>query len=109
MVLVGALLASKCSNSSKLEQFKSSMVLDNNKELTREDYNKSVANSTISFSLLAIIILINVIPALLIANHCSKSPMNKFLNMTIALLFSDIYICYYAIRKYVYKDPKYCM
>ena len=109
MVLVGALLASKCSQSSKLEEFKSNMILDNNKQLSKEDYNKSVANSSISFCLLAIMILINVIPALLIANHCSKSGLNKFLNMTIALLFSDIFICYYAVRKYVYKDPKYCM
>ncbi len=107
MVLVGTLLASKMADTSKLETFKSSMVIENG-DVTRETYNKSILNSTLSFIILTILILINVIPALLIAYNCSKTNTSKGINMGIAFLFSDIYLFYYTIRKYVYKDKNYC-
>ena len=107
MVLVGTLLASKLADTSKLETFKSSMkIKDNN--VTTDVYNKSVLNSSLSFIILTVLILINVIPALLIAYNCSKSNMSKGINMGLAFLFSDIYLFYYTMRKYVYKDKNYC-
>ena len=108
MVLVGALLASKFTQNSSVEHFKNSMLLDETKELQAADYNKAIFNSSLNFVLLCVIIFINIVPALLIAYHCSKTTGQKATQMTIALIFSDIYIFYYAIRKYYFKDEKFC-
>lgn len=70
----------------------------------REDYKDSVILNVVWFSILVVFLLLNVVPAILIANVCSKG---NLLNMVIAFLFSDIYVFNYAIRKFVYED-NYC-
>ena len=70
----------------------------------REDYKDSVILNVVWFSILVVFLLLNVVPAILIANVCSKGDL---LNMVIAFLFSDIYVFNYAIRKFVYED-NYC-
>jgi len=108
MTLVSALLATKLTSNSTIENFKDSMILDNKNEISRNDYNKMVTNSSVNFILICVIILVNIVPALLIAYHCSKTTTEKVITMIIALLFSDFYIFYFAIRKYFYQDKKLC-
>ena len=100
MVLVGALLASKLSNHSRLEKFQSSMIL-NKENITTDDYNDSVKNSTLSFCILVIFVLLNIVPALLIAYHCSKTNIDKGINMLLALLFSDAYMFYFTVNSHI--------
>lgn len=108
MTIVGALIATKLTNNSTIENFKDTMVLDNNKEVSQIEYNAMITNSSVNFILICVIILVNIIPALLIAYHCSKTLTEKILTMTIALFFSDFYIFYFALRKYFYQDKKFC-
>ena len=108
MVFVAGLIASKMSNHAGIEHFKNSMVLNTNKKIEYKDYYNSVMNSSLNFIFLCIVLIINIIPALLIAYHCTKNSTNKIFNMIIAILFSDFYIFYYAIRRFVYKDERFC-
>ena len=48
MTIVGALLATKLTNNSTIENFKDSMVLNNNKEVSKIDYNSMVTNSSVN-------------------------------------------------------------
>ena len=79
MTIVGALLATKFTSNSTIENFKDTMVLDNSKQVSKIDYNSMVTNSSVNFILICVIILINIIPALLIAYHCSKTLTEKIL------------------------------
>ena len=67
-------------------------------------YRDKVLLNVVWFCILVIFLLLNVVPAVLIANVCSKG---NILNLIVSFLFSDIYIFNYAIRKYVFED-NYC-
>ena len=69
-----------------------------------EDYRSSVILNVVWFSILVVFLLLNVVPAVLIANVCSKG---NILNIIVSFLFSDIYIFNYAIRKFIFED-NYC-
>ena len=69
-----------------------------------EDYRSSVILNVVWFSILVVFLLLNVVPAVLIANVCSKG---NILNIIVSFLFSDIYMCNYAIRKFIFED-NYC-
>ena len=107
MVLVGGLIASKAFNNPSIERFQDSMKI-NRKNVTKSDYNKLVMDNSLNMVFLCVLIIVNIVPALLIAYHCSKTPFQKGKNMVLGLLFSDIYIFYYVLRKFYYKDKKYC-
>tara|TARA_Y100000022_G_C12965307_1_gene246596 strand:+ start:172 stop:474 length:303 start_codon:yes stop_codon:yes gene_type:complete len=68
------------------------------------EYKNSVMLNVIWFCLLVVFLLLNIVPAVLIANECSKG---NILNLVLSFLFSDIYIFNYAIRKFVFRD-NYC-
>ena len=80
------------------------VVYDNKNIKNREDYKNSVLLNIVWFSVLVIFLLLNIIPAVLIANQCSKG---NILNLVVSFLFSDIYIFNYAIRKFIFED-NYC-
>ena len=71
---------------------------------TRSEYRDSVILNIVWFCVLIVFLLLNVIPAVLIANVCSKG---NILNIIISFLFSDVYIFNYAIRKFIFED-NYC-
>ena len=71
---------------------------------TPSEYRDSVILNIVWFCVLIVFLLLNVVPAVLIANVCSKG---NILNIIISFLFSDIYIFNYAIRKFVFED-NYC-
>ena len=54
----------------------------------------------------SILIICNAIPAVLVAINCN--PDQKILYGIIGLLFSDIYLIQWAIRKFVLKSSNYC-
>lgn len=108
MVLVGGLLLSKAVDNASIEQFQDTMKLNSNMKISNSVYNKTIFNNSLNMIFLCIIILVNVIPALLIAYNCTNGTNQKIFNMIIALLFSDLYVLYYTIRKFYYNDKKYC-
>jgi len=55
---------------------------------------------------LAIFLLINTIPAVLVAFNCNKK--DKIMYSTLAFVFADLYLLQWAIKKFVLKRPNYC-
>ena len=55
---------------------------------------------------LAIFLLINIIPAVLVAFNCNKK--NKIMYSSLAFVFADLYLLQWAIKKFVLKRPNYC-
>ena len=51
-------------------------------------------------------LVMNMIPAILIAIHCN--PDKKLMYSMIGLLFSDIYLLQWSIRKFIFKEKNYC-
>ena len=67
MVLVGYLAANKALNNRGIETFRDKLKFNESSKINYSDYYNSVLNSTIGYICICIFILINVIPALLIA------------------------------------------
>ena len=76
----------------------------NNKLGGKLEYKDKVLLNIVWFCILVIFLLLNVVPAVLIANVCNKG---NIFNLILSFLFSDIYIFNYAIRKFVFED-NYC-
>ena len=55
---------------------------------------------------LAIFLLINIIPAVLVAFNCNKNDKIKY--SILAFIFADLYLLQWAIKKFVLKRPNYC-
>jgi len=96
-MLISFLLFTKLFYPEQLKSIKSKIK-------NREEYSNSVLMNMVWFSILVVFLLLNVIPAVLIANVCSKG---NILHIVLSFLFSDIYVCNYAIRKFIFED-NYC-
>ena len=55
---------------------------------------------------LAIILLINTIPAVLVAFNCNKNDKIKY--SILAFIFADLYLLQWAFKKFILKRPNYC-
>ena len=73
MVLVGYLASNKLANSKGIETFRDRLMFDNSNKINYNEYYNSVVNSTLGYICICIFILMNVIPALLIAYNCNKN------------------------------------
>ena len=98
-MLISFLLFTKLFYPSQLKQLRLK-----NKINDRESYKNSVLLNVVWFSILVIFLLLNVVPAILIANSCSKG---NIISIIVSFLFSDIYIFNYAVRKFIFED-NYC-
>ena len=107
MVLVGYLASNKLANSKGIETFRDRLMFDKSNKINYNEYYNSVVNSTLGYICICIFILMNVIPALLIAYNCNKN--FKILHLIVAFIFSDVYVFIYAVRRFVYNDKKYCL
>lgn len=54
----------------------------------------------------AFLLIINIIPAFLLAINCN--PEHKIFYGILALLFSDVYLFQWAVRKFILKEKNYC-
>jgi hypothetical protein len=107
MVLVGYLAANKALNNRGIETFRDKLKFNESSKINYSEYYNSVLNSTIGYVCICIFILINVIPALLIALNCNHD--YKILHLIVAFIFSDVYVFVYAVRRFIYNDKKYCL
>ena len=95
MVLLSLGLINKMSTN--IDTFENKNILEKN--------SKYIAPFTIGwFS--AILVCLNAIPAILVAINCNKD--KPILYGIFALIFSDLYLIQWAIRKFVLKDKNYC-
>ena len=86
------------------KQIKGFMGSLKNNSKNREEYRKTVILSILWFSVIVIFLMLNVVPAVLISYECNKG--NLF-HLVLSVLFSDVYIFHYTLRKLVFKD-NYC-
>ena len=107
MVLVGYLAANKALNNRGIESFRDKLKFNESSKINYNEYYNSVLNSTIGYVCICIFILINVIPALLIALNCNHD--YKIAHLIVAIIFSDVYVFVYAVRRFIYNDKKYCL
>jgi len=83
--------------SPKIDTFQDTNILQKN--------TKYIAPFTIGW-ISAILVILNAIPAILVAINCNKD--KPILYGIFALIFSDLYLIQWAIRKFVLKDKNYC-
>lgn len=69
-----------------------------------KDYKTKTIENIIWYSIILIFLLLNVVPAMLIASNCDG---NNVVRLILAFVFSDIYVFNYAIRKFIFRDG-YC-
>ena len=98
MVLVGYLTGMKILNPSKLD------MADN----SGDNYRESVLKTFISFTVIVILFMLTIFPAVVIAYSCNENMALRILHIICAFFLSDIYMCNYVIRKFILKDKKYC-
>ena len=65
-----------------------------------------ISNNAYIISYLTILLLFTAIPAVLVAVNCN--PENPVFYGLIALIFSDLYLLQWSIKKFVFKFDKYC-
>lgn len=94
--------------------FISSIILLLNNKRINENFKSIVSlktetiisNNAYIMTYLTLLLLFTTIPAVLVAVNCN--PKNPALYGLIALLFSDLYLLQWSIKKFVFKFDKYC-
>tara|TARA_B100001093_G_scaffold398108_1_gene385429 strand:+ start:57 stop:359 length:303 start_codon:yes stop_codon:yes gene_type:complete len=64
-------------------------------------------NNLYTMIFMILLLLITTIPAVLVAINCNKE--QPIVYGIVAFLFSDIYLLQWAIKKFVFKYPNYCL
>lgn len=101
MVLITWMLFTKIFYPHQINEFKKKLISNSN---NKKEYSNLVLLNVLWFCIICVFLLLNVVPAILIANECSNG---NILHLILGFLFSDIYIFHYALRKFVYRD-NYC-
>ena len=96
-MLVSWLIFSRLFKPDKISKFK-------NERQDIKDYKTKTIENIIWYSIILIFLLLNVVPAMLIASNCDG---NNVVKLVLAFVFSDIYVFNYTIRKFIFKDG-YC-
>lgn len=106
MVLVSLVLFMKTFYPEKIEEFREQFKVDKN-NLTFNEYNSKSKDTMIGMVFMAIFIILNVIPALIVATSCSSNILSKIIKIPFAILFSDIYLFFHIIKIYGFKHGMY--
>ena len=111
MVLVTAMIFSKKFLKNHIEDFKKQFTLKNDKLNGIDEFREKGNLSVTAFLIMLFIVVMNVIPAIIIALHCFKKDTGilKYLHPIIAFLFSDIYMLIFVVRKFILKDNSFCV
>ena len=107
MGLISGMLFTKEFFSDNIEEFKDQFRVKKN---SNEEY-RSKGNLTVkAFLMILFIVILNVLPAMIIALHCASKDtgITKYLHPLIALLFSDVYLLVFVIRKFLLNDSSFC-
>jgi len=86
MVLLSFMLLNKCNYFKKIE--------------TKEVYNKYMLNNFLKYIILSVLLFISMFPAIIIA-YSTTTGYNRILHLIIGFLFSDLYLCYYVINRFL--------
>ena len=79
-------------------------TFQNEKNILQKN-SKYIAPFTIGW-VSAILVCLNAIPAILVAINCNKE--KPILYGIFALIFSDLYLIQWAVRKFIFKEKNYC-
>lgn len=101
MVLISWMIFSKIFNPKQITGFMDTLKKNSS---NRNEYRKTVVLSILWFSIIVLFLILNVVPAILISYECNKGNM---FHLILSILFSDIYIFHYTVRKFVFRD-NYC-
>ena len=91
----------------EIERFRGHLKLEPFKS---EDKELKIANRRTFkvYIFIAIYLIINILPSVILAANCGRSRITKILIMPFAILFSDFYMLYYVYRRYIQKDMYFC-
>jgi len=106
MVLVSLILFMKTFYPEEIENVRENFKVDNTKKITFKDYSDKSKFSMLGMVFMSIFIILNVIPAILVANACTKNPILKLIKLIFAILFSDIYLFFHIFKVYGLKNGK---
>jgi hypothetical protein len=78
---------------------------DNFQNSILENNGKYIGSFTLGW-IMALLVCFNAIPAILVAINCNKK--NPIFYGLFALLFSDLYLIQWSIKKFIFKIDGYC-
>lgn len=108
MVLVTAMIFTKKFLKNYIENFTEQFKVSNN--VKEDEFRNKGHNAVSSFIFLLFIVILNVLPAMIIALHCASkdSSIMRYIYPLFAFLFSDVYMLVFVIRKFILKDNSFC-
>ena len=107
MVLVSLVLFMKAFYPEHIEDFREKFKVDSNNEITYSEYNGKSRKTILGMVFMVLFILLNVLPAFMIANSCNRNIILKIIIIPFAILFSDIYVFFHILRVYGFKKGLY--
>ena len=108
MVLVSLALFMKYFYPSTIETFREQFKLNSETEIDSETYRKSVKLTMSGYMFILYFVVLSVVPAIILAIKCNKKTLGKISTLLFAILFSDVYILWYVLRKYILNSRDYC-
>ena len=86
------------------------IILNNDKLLHNfvniDNRETTIKNNVFLLIYISLLLLFTAIPAVLVATNCN--PNNKLLYGIVGLLFGDIYLFQWSIRKFIFRSNNYC-
>jgi len=87
------------------------ILLSNNRKiinnvLNYENVSATLNNNIYILTFISLILFFTTLPAVLVATHCN--PDDRVLYGIIGVLFSDIYLIQWSIKKFILKKTNYC-
>jgi hypothetical protein len=108
MVLISSMMFAKNFMKKDIENFTDQFRVNSGDSIS--DYKRKSKMTTLTFVSMLFLLTISIIPALILSYNCtlSNTMLVKALHMTLAFLFSDVYIFIFVIYKFLLKDKKFC-
>jgi len=87
------------------------IILSNNRKIINNVLNYDNISATLNnniyiLTFISLLLFFTTLPAVLVATHCN--PNNPILYGIIGVLFSDVYLIQWSIKKFILKTPNYC-
>jgi len=108
MVLVSMILFLKTFYPEEIDGFREKFKVEPGRNVTQMELYKKTNKTMLGYSFILFFVLVNVLPSLIIALNCNRWLISRIIAVPIAVLFSDIYICWYVFRKFILRSSSYC-
>ena len=108
MVLISGMMFAKNFMKKDIENFSNQFRVKSNDNLS--EYRRKSTMTNLSFVSMLFLLTISIIPALILSYHCTlkNTTLMKALHMTLAFLFSDVYVFIFVVYKFLLKNNKFC-